>query len=101
MTPALSDPRRVHLVGIGGAGMSGIARILLQRGHTVSGSDLREGRALSELRALGAAVHVGHDADHLGDAEIVVTSTAVPADNPEVAAARSSCAVRPSTRSRS
>jgi UDP-N-acetylmuramate--alanine ligase len=88
VTAALRQPRRVHLVGIGGAGMSGIARILLQRGHQVTGSDLREGRALAELRALGATVHVGHDAGNLGDAELVVTSTAVPPANPELAAAR-------------
>lgn len=83
----LSTPRRVHLVGVGGAGMSGIARILLQRGHRVSGSDLHEGRALAELRALGASIAVGHDGANLGDAEVVVTSSAVPADNPEVLAA--------------
>jgi UDP-N-acetylmuramate--alanine ligase len=88
VTLSLRDPHRVHLVGIGGAGMSGIARILLQRGHVVSGSDLREGRALAELRALGAEVHVGHAADNLGEADLVVTSTAVPTDNPEVEAAR-------------
>ncbi|MCC5949069.1 MAG: UDP-N-acetylmuramate--L-alanine ligase [Nitriliruptoraceae bacterium] len=80
---------RVHLVGVGGAGMSGIARILLQRGIAVSGSDLREGRALDALRALGARIEVGHRADNVGDATIVVTSTAVPVDNPEVADARS------------
>jgi UDP-N-acetylmuramate--alanine ligase len=85
---ALDRPRRVHLVGIGGAGMSGIARILLQRGHQVSGSDLQDGRALAELRALGARTEVGHAAEHLGDADIVVISTAVPADNPELVAAR-------------
>ncbi|MTV26161.1 UDP-N-acetylmuramate--L-alanine ligase [Nitriliruptoraceae bacterium ZYF776] len=88
MTHLLDQPRRVHLVGIGGAGMSGIARILIQRGHRVSGTDLREGRVLAELRALGADVQVGHDAAHLGDAEVVVLSTAVPPTNPEVVAAR-------------
>ncbi|WP_052667695.1 UDP-N-acetylmuramate--L-alanine ligase [Nitriliruptor alkaliphilus] len=88
MNDTLHTPRRVHLVGIGGAGMSGIARILLQRGHLVSGSDLREGRALAELRALGAVIHVGHEAANLGDADLVVTSTAVPPDNPELVAAR-------------
>jgi UDP-N-acetylmuramate--alanine ligase len=87
---ALDRPRRIHLVGIGGAGMSGIARVLLQRGHQVSGSDLQDGRTLSELRALGARVEVGHAADNLGDAEVVVISTAVPTDNPELVAARSS-----------
>jgi UDP-N-acetylmuramate--alanine ligase len=88
VTPSLRDPLRVHLVGIGGAGMSGIARILIQRGHGVSGSDLHDGRALAELRALGAEVHVGHDASNLADADLVVTSTAVPVDNPEIVAAR-------------
>jgi UDP-N-acetylmuramate--alanine ligase len=78
----------VHLVGIGGAGMSGLARILLVRGHRVSGSDLRDGRALEELRVLGAEVHVGHHADNLGEASLVVTSSAVPVTNPEVEAAR-------------
>jgi UDP-N-acetylmuramate--alanine ligase len=75
-------------VGIGGAGMSGLARILLVRGHPVSGSDLRDGRALQELRVLGADIRVGHHADNLGDAEVVVTSSAVPVTNPEVEAAR-------------
>ncbi len=78
----------VHLVGIGGAGMSGIARILLQRGGRVSGTDLSEGRTLEELRMLGARVEVGHDAAHIDGADIVVTSTAVPPDNPEVVAAQ-------------
>lgn len=84
----LTSPTRVHLVGVGGAGMSGLARILLQRGHPVSGSDLKEGRGLDELRALGADVHVGHDATVVGDAAAVVTSAAVPDDNVEVLAAR-------------
>jgi UDP-N-acetylmuramate--alanine ligase len=83
----LSTPRRVHLVGMGGAGMSGLGRILLQRGHAVSGSDLRENRSLDALRMLGAEVHIGHRADNLGDAEVVVVSSAVPRDNPEVVAA--------------
>jgi UDP-N-acetylmuramate--alanine ligase len=77
-----------HLVGICGSGMSGIARVLLQRGHGVSGSDLRDGRVAAELRALGATVHIGHAAGNFGDASTVVVSAAVSADNPEVAAAR-------------
>lgn len=81
-------PHRVHLVGVGGAGMSAIARILAQRGHAVSGSDLHAGRAITALRALGVDVAIGHDAGNLGDAEVVVTSTAVSPDNPEVLAAR-------------
>jgi len=84
---ALDRPRRVHLVGIGGAGMSAIARILVQRGHDVRGSDLADGRAAAALRALGVRIHQGHDASHVADAELVVTSTAVPADNVEVLAA--------------
>jgi UDP-N-acetylmuramate--alanine ligase len=82
------DPDRpVHLVGIGGAGMSALASILLQRGQRVSGSDLRGGRDAAALQAMGAQVHVGHDAAHLGDAGLVVVSTAVPDNNPEVRAA--------------
>jgi len=84
---ALTPEQHVHLVGIGGAGMSGLARILLTRGHPVSGSDLRDGRALEELRVLGADIVVGHRADNIGAAEVVVTSSAVPADNPELLAA--------------
>jgi UDP-N-acetylmuramate--alanine ligase len=59
--------------------MSGLARILLLRGHRVSGSDLRDGRALEELRVLGAHIAVGHHADNIGGADVVVTSSAVPA----------------------
>lgn len=88
MIGPLVPPTTVHLVGIGGAGMSGLARILLVRGHRVSGSDLRDGRSLEELRVLGAEIHVGHHADNLGDAEVVVLSSAVPSTNPEVEAAR-------------
>lgn len=73
----------VHLIGIGGAGMSGIARILLQRGYTVSGSDLRDGRSLDELRALGATIAIGHDATNITRPDRVVVSSAVPHDNPE------------------
>lgn len=87
MMPTLPPDRHVHLVGIGGAGMSGLARILLTRGHRVSGSDLRDGRALEELRVLGADIAVGHRAENIGAAEVVVTSSAVPADNAELVAA--------------
>ncbi|HEV8572996.1 MAG TPA: UDP-N-acetylmuramate--L-alanine ligase [Actinomycetota bacterium] len=87
--PDLSGIRRVHLVGIGGAGMSGIARILLARGVDVSGSDLKDGPALPALRAEGAAVAVGHSANLVGNAESVVVSTAIGPYNPEVVEARS------------
>jgi UDP-N-acetylmuramate--alanine ligase len=86
--PAPDDLGAVHFVGIGGAGMSGIARIMLARGIPVSGSDRRDTPTLLALRALGARVEVGHAADNLGDAATVVVSTAIRADNPELAAAR-------------
>ena len=82
-----SVPHHVHLVGVGGAGMSGIARILVQRGHRVSGSDLHEGRSVAALRALGVEVSVGHRAEQVDGADVVVISTAVPPENPEVLAA--------------
>jgi UDP-N-acetylmuramate--alanine ligase len=74
---------RVHLVGVGGAGMSALATVLLERGHRVSGSDLRGGRAASALAAMGAEVHVGHDAANVEGADVVAVSTAVPPSNPE------------------
>ena len=74
----------VHFVGIGGAGLSGIARIMLARGIPVSGSDAKESRTLDALRALGATCHVGHDAAHVGGADTLVVSTAVRESNPEV-----------------
>lgn len=84
---ASPGPVRLHLVGVGGAGMSGLARILLQRGHHVSGSDLKDGRGLDELRALGATISIGHRGDAVGDVAAVVASTAVGDGNPELQAA--------------
>lgn len=78
---------RVHIVGVGGAGMSGIARILLTRGVEVSGSDAKDSRRLAALRPLGAQVYVGHDANRMlagGSPDIVVASTAIPPTNPEL-----------------
>ncbi|TVT46783.1 MAG: UDP-N-acetylmuramate--L-alanine ligase [Denitromonas halophila] len=80
--------KHVHFVGIGGAGMSGIAEVLLNQGFAVSGSDLGESAATRRLTAMGARVMRGHDAAHAADADVVVVSTAVKADNPEVRAAR-------------
>ena len=80
---------RVHFVGIGGAGLSGIARIMLARGVTVSGSDAKDSPTLQALRDLGATCHVGHAASHVEEADTVVVSTAVREDNPEVVEARS------------
>jgi UDP-N-acetylmuramate--alanine ligase len=79
---------RVHFIGIGGAGMSGIARIMLARGLPVSGSDAKDSVALAALRALGATVHVGHAPDNVGDVDTVVVSTAIREDNPELVEAR-------------
>ena len=79
---------RVHFVGIGGAGLSGIARIMLARGLTVSGSDAKESRAIEALRALGARCSVGHDAANIRDVDTLVVSTAVREDNPEVVEAQ-------------
>ncbi|MFG1808501.1 UDP-N-acetylmuramate--L-alanine ligase [Streptomyces sp. NPDC049040] len=80
---------RPHFIGIGGAGMSGIAKILAQRGARVAGSDSRDSETAAALRALGVTVHIGHDAAHLAqDATAVVVSSAIRAENPELAAAR-------------
>ncbi|MBB4930949.1 UDP-N-acetylmuramate--alanine ligase [Lipingzhangella halophila] len=79
---------RVHLIGMGGAGMSGIARVLLQRGVPVSGSDAKDSDLLRHLEELGATVHVGHAAEYVGGADSVVVSSAVRDDNPELAEAR-------------
>jgi UDP-N-acetylmuramate--alanine ligase len=79
--------RHIHFVGIGGAGMSGIAEVLLNLGYAVSGSDLSDSAALKRLQSLGIQTHVGHDAKNIVGADAVVTSTAVQADNPEVVAA--------------
>ncbi len=87
------DLRRVHMVGIGGAGMSGIARILLDRGGMVSGSDAKDSRGLIALRARGAAIRIGHDASSLdmlpdGPTAVVTTHAAIPKTNPELVEAR-------------
>ncbi|MEE8338727.1 MAG: UDP-N-acetylmuramate--L-alanine ligase [Xanthomonadales bacterium] len=80
--------QRVHFVGIAGAGMSGIAEVLLEQGFAVSGSDIADNRITSRLRKLGATVFLGHDAAQVKGANVLVVSSAVPADNPEVSAAR-------------
>ncbi|WP_373783650.1 UDP-N-acetylmuramate--L-alanine ligase [Delftia acidovorans] len=78
----------IHFVGIGGAGMSGIAEVLHNLGYAISGSDLSDSATLRRLAGLGIATHVGHAAAHIEGADAVVTSTAVQFDNPEVLAAR-------------
>jgi UDP-N-acetylmuramate--alanine ligase len=84
---------RVHMVGIGGAGMSGIARILLDRGGQVSGSDAKESRGVASLRARGAQIRIGHDATNLdllegGPTAVITTHAAIPKTNPELVEAR-------------
>ncbi|MFO7578531.1 MAG: UDP-N-acetylmuramate--L-alanine ligase [Pelovirga sp.] len=76
--------RKIHFVGIGGIGMSGIAELLLNQGYRVSGSDLRESETTRRLASLGGEVVIGHRAENLDEVDVVVTSTAVKADNPEV-----------------
>jgi UDP-N-acetylmuramate--alanine ligase len=80
--------KHIHFVGIGGSGMNGIAEVLLNLGFKVSGSDLADSVVTQRLQTLGAIIHHGHDAKNLRNADAVVVSTAVKADNPEVAAAR-------------
>jgi UDP-N-acetylmuramate--alanine ligase len=80
--------KHIHFVGIGGAGMSGIAEVLLTLGYTISGSDQSDSATLRRLAKLGARVAVGHDAANIAGADAIVTSTAVKGDNPEVIAAR-------------
>ncbi|TIC86076.1 UDP-N-acetylmuramate--L-alanine ligase [Crenobacter intestini] len=80
--------KHIHFVGIGGVGMCGIAEVLLNLGYQVSGSDMADNAATKRLTAQGARIFFGHDATYMEGADVVVTSTAVKADNPEVAAAR-------------
>ena len=82
-----TDIGTIHFVGIGGIGMSGIAEVMANLGYRVQGSDIAEGYVVEGLRARGITVFIGHRAENLGDAAVVVTSTAVKRDNPEVAAA--------------
>lgn len=87
--PAADSLGSVHFIAIGGAGMSGVARVMLARGMTVSGSDAKDSLVLTALAAEGAVVHIGHDASHLATADTVVVSSAIREDNLELLAARS------------
>src|SRR5213076_2806963 len=82
------DIGAIHFVGIGGIGMSGIAEVLINLGYTVQGSDASDGANVRRLREKGAKISIGHSAAALGDAEVVVVSTAIKSDNPELIAAR-------------
>jgi len=76
--------KHIHFVGAGGVGMSGIAELLANQGYRITGSDLREGPAVLRLRSLGIEVAIGHDASNVGDADVVVYSSAVRPTNPEL-----------------
>ena len=79
--------QRIHFIGIGGVGMSGIAEVLLNQGYQVSGSDIKASPSTNRLAALGSKIHIGHDQAHIKDAEVVVVSSAIDRENPEVAKA--------------
>src|ERR671917_679917 len=79
---------KIHMIGVGGAGMSGIAEVLKSRGHEVSGSDLKESAYTRRLREAGITVYIGHDTAQVGEANQVVISTAIPKTNPELLDAR-------------
>ncbi|MDI6816655.1 MAG: UDP-N-acetylmuramate--L-alanine ligase [Actinomycetota bacterium] len=84
----LENTEHVHFIGIGGAGMSGIAKVLLEKGFQVSGSDLKESRYTKALRDMGAEISIGHDSEAIDEPDVVVVSTAIPEVNPELMAAR-------------
>ena len=86
--PDLTPVRRLHLIGIGGAGMRNLARLFLARGIEVTGSDLKESKGVEELRSLGAAITVGHEAGNVGEPDAVVVSSAIGEANPELQEAR-------------
>lgn len=85
---AMRRIRRIHFVGVGGVGMGGIAEVLLNMGYDVSGSDLRENNITRRLTGLGADIIIGHDAKYIENVDVIVTSTAITEDNPEVVAAQ-------------
>ncbi|MDZ4180027.1 MAG: Mur ligase domain-containing protein, partial [Coriobacteriia bacterium] len=85
---AQPNPLRAHFIGIGGAGMSGIARVMHERGDIVTGSDLKESRYTNALTGIGVPITIGHSAEGLGNPSVVVVSSAIRDDNPELIAAR-------------
>ena len=85
----LGHTKRIHFVGIGGIGMSGIAEVLLNLGFNVSGSDMKSSDITARLSEMGAAIWQGHEGRHVAGADVVVYSSAVKPDNPEIVEARS------------
>jgi UDP-N-acetylmuramate--alanine ligase len=88
--PEMRRIRCIHMIGIGGAGMSGIAEVLVNLGYRVTGSDMRSGHATRRLESLGIRVFIGHSTEQIGEADVVVSSSAVSTENPEIVAARKS-----------
>jgi UDP-N-acetylmuramate--alanine ligase len=88
MIPEMRRVRRIHFIGIGGAGMGGIAEVLANEGYQISGSDIANNAVTQRLNELGATIFIGHEANHVAGASVVVVSTAIHSDNPEVIAAR-------------
>ena len=88
LSPRMGRVEQIHFVGIGGAGMCGIAEVLLNEGYRITGSDLNESRAVDRLQSLGIKVHIGHRMENIVGADVVVSSTAIDANNPEIVAAR-------------
>jgi len=86
--PEMRRIKRIHFIGIGGAGMSGIAEVLLNQGYQISGSDLRESTVVARLQSLGVSVFIGHHVDNVDGADVVVNSSAVDEHNPEMIGAR-------------
>lgn len=86
--PEMRRIRQIHFIGIGGAGMSGIAEVLLNQGYSISGSDLRQSRVTDRLVAMGMTVFIGHNEENVKEAHVVVTSTAINEENPEIIYAR-------------
>jgi UDP-N-acetylmuramate--alanine ligase len=87
-TRRMGRVQHIHMVGVGGSGMSGIAEVLCGLGYAVSGSDMQESGVLARLRTLGVAVHIGHRAEHVAGADVLVVSSAIDPENPELRAAR-------------
>ena len=88
MIPEMRRVRRIHFIGIGGAGMGGIAEVLANEGYQISGSDIANNAVTQRLNQLGATIFIGHEASHVAGASVVVVSTAIKSDNTEVVAAR-------------
>ena len=86
--PEMRRVRRIHMIGVGGTGMSGIAEVLVNLGYEVGGSDLRDSAVTRRLQDKGIEIFIGHAAEHIGGADVVVSSSAVDEENPEVVAAR-------------